>query len=115
MPPASSRNSSRDLNILNAEQPAAVEAQHYTGPPEWKHGGLDALHLYLIRFGTGRKRCIHRRDLYACVTKFAEKERMVLWPTHPGQGTPRNASSKSNWINDYWPRALQRDEFGEEC
>eukprot|EP00972_Heterocapsa_arctica_P005382 796326-Heterocapsa_arctica.AAC.1 len=40
---------------------------------------------------------------------------MVWWPTRSGQEPALNANSKTNWINDHLPDAIQHDAFGTEC
>eukprot|EP00972_Heterocapsa_arctica_P080912 11924872-Heterocapsa_arctica.AAC.1 len=68
MPPASSRNNSSGVDSQRTDDPADDPAQLYPGPPAWPHGGLSALHLFMIRFGHGDRRRICRQDLFAKVS-----------------------------------------------
>eukprot|EP00972_Heterocapsa_arctica_P071283 10528859-Heterocapsa_arctica.AAC.1 len=99
MPPASSRNNSSVVDSQLADEPIDEPAQLYQGPPEWTHGGLSALHLFMIRFGQGGRRRVCRQDLFAKVSKFAGKQKLTAWPTYPDQAEPLNANSKSQRIS----------------
>eukprot|EP00972_Heterocapsa_arctica_P088112 12993268-Heterocapsa_arctica.AAC.1 len=65
MTPASSRHSSVNPTSSRSRHPHEQDGPHYQGPSGWEPESMEALHLFLLRFGDGDRRCVPRHNIYA--------------------------------------------------